>query len=89
MISDISANQSNPWHRHYRYAEIRALADESLRTEHVETAYPAMRAFWYIDILWRGILHKEPQWTRVFTRRLSRWKTTGGDQLVIVFRKVE
>jgi hypothetical protein len=87
MISDISANQENPWHRHYRYAEIRALACESLRTEHVETIYPAMRAFWCVDILWRTIFGRDAGWARVFTRRLSRWKTSGGDQLVIVFRK--
>jgi len=26
LISDISANQEHPWHRHYKYSEIRALA---------------------------------------------------------------
>jgi SAM-dependent methyltransferase len=87
MISDISANQDHPWHRHYKCEEIGALVDDSLRMEHVETAYPGMRATWYVVIFWRALFRRNPKWMDVITRPLSRWKTVGGDQLVILFRK--
>jgi SAM-dependent methyltransferase len=88
MISDISANQKNPWHRHYHYEEIRALTDNSLQTDHVHTAYPGMRALWCFVIVWRAVFRAEPKWLEGVNRRLSHWKTKGGDQLVIRFRKV-
>jgi SAM-dependent methyltransferase len=87
MISDISANQEHPWHRHYKYEEIRRLAGDSLRTERVETIFPAMRAFWWVQIGWRALFRRDPEWVNKFMAPLSRWKSGGGDQLVIVFRK--
>jgi len=87
MISDISANQERPWHRHYKYEEIRALADDSLETISWETKYPGMRLSWYILIVWRALFRRDPRWLDTLTAPLSRWRTTGGDQLVIVFRK--
>jgi SAM-dependent methyltransferase len=87
LISDISAHQEHPWHRHYRYEEIRRLADGALRTESVETVFPGMRACWWITIVWRGVFRRDPEWVKALTGPLSRWKTRGGDQLVIVFRK--
>ncbi len=77
LISDISASQEHPWHRHYRYEEIRALADDSLETQHVEIVYPGMRAIWCLAILWRALFHCDPAWTRPLTTRLSCWKTKG------------
>jgi ubiquinone/menaquinone biosynthesis C-methylase UbiE len=87
LISDISANQENPWHRHYRYEEIRSLADDSLQPEHIITVHPGMRAVWCVAIIWRILFHQHPKWTSAIASRLSRWKTIGGDQLVISFRK--
>jgi SAM-dependent methyltransferase len=87
MISDISANQENPWHRHYRCEEIRALAGDSLQIEQVEITYPFMRAAWYVQIIWRAVFRRDPKWIDAVTSNLSRWKTNGGDQLVILFRK--
>jgi hypothetical protein len=46
-----------------------------------------MRAIWCLQVVWRTLFHRDPGWTGFMTRPLSRWKTKGGDQLVIVFRK--
>jgi len=87
LISDISANQENPWHRHYFYEEIRALADGSLETDLTEVWYPGMRAFWCVHIIWTGAFGSAPRWLHPFISALSRRRTRLGDQLVIRFRK--
>lgn len=87
LISDISAGQPNPWHRHYRFSEIRAFADSSLQAEQVQITFPGMRASWYVEILWRSIFRRDPQWLTRVTAPLSRWMTSGGDQMIILFRK--
>jgi hypothetical protein len=53
----------------------------------VETNYPGMRAVWCVGIVWRALFRRYPKWLNSVTGPLSRWKTIGGDQLVISFRK--
>ena len=90
MIADFSVDQ-RPWHRHYTYADIRALAPDELRTVGWRVYYPGFRALWCVRhvlrILTLGWLKSLPWPLGALDRRLSRMESLRGDQLVIMFEK--
>lgn len=90
MIADFTADQS-PWHRHYRYRQIRALAPGGLETLAWAVYYPAFRALWTLrqvfKVLTFGRVRRLPAPLNCLNIRLSRMRSFPGDQLTILFRK--
>ena len=90
MVADFTLDQE-PWHRHYRYGEIRALAPQSLRTVVWAVYYPAFRAFaalrQALRVLTRGTCESLPGPLQALNFALSRVQTRWGDQLVVLFQK--
>jgi hypothetical protein len=89
MCADFCTQQA-AWHRHYRYEQVRRLAPPELRTLAWACYYPAFRALWCLGLLirvvTRGRVAGLPA-TRLKTR-LSRCQGLGGDQLIVMFQKV-
>jgi ubiquinone/menaquinone biosynthesis C-methylase UbiE len=90
MIADFTLDQ-RPWHRHYAYEQIRALAPPALETVDWAVYFPAMRALWLLGTALQvaslgSIENTRNRFGRMKTL-LSRQETRFGDQLVILFRK--
>lgn len=90
MYADFSADHK-PWHRHYRYEQIRVLADPTLQTVAWAAYYPGMRLCWCSQIASRILTHdgnsKVPWPFSSWSYIASRMETQTGDQLVVLFRK--
>jgi SAM-dependent methyltransferase len=90
MIADFTIDQ-NPWHRHYRYDEVRALAPHSLETVSWAVYNPGLRlcccARIACRVLTRGRYAKDPWPFNVWNHWASRRETVLGDQLVVLFRR--
>lgn len=90
MLADFTLDQ-DPWHRHYSYGQVRAMAPEALRTLAWAVYYPAFRALWSLrlalKVLTRGRWKELPRPLQRWNDRLSRRTSRGGDQLVILFEK--
>lgn len=90
MVADFTVDQK-PWHRHYRYRQIRALVPEELETIGWGAYFPAFRAIWsaglVLKVMTRGWVQNLPPPLEWMNKRFSRWQTTLGDQLVILFQK--
>lgn len=90
MVADFTVDQK-PWHRHYRYRQIRALVPVELDTVGWAAYFPAFRAIWsfglVLKVMTGGWVKNLPPPLEWMNKRLSRWQTTLGDQLVILFQK--
>jgi SAM-dependent methyltransferase len=90
MIADFTAGD-DAWHRHYRYADIRALAPPQLRTLAWRAYFPGMRALWSLrlalNVLSFGRIERLPRPLAWLFSGLSRCENRWGDQLVILFEK--
>ncbi len=90
MIADFSTDQI-PWHRHYPYHKLRALAPDNLKTLGYAVYSPAFRALWTLrlalKVLTLGRVRDLPRPLRWLERRLSRVQSRLGDQLVVLFEK--
>lgn len=91
MIADFTTDQE-AWHRHYFYGQIRALAPRELETLGWAVYYPAFRAMWsfslVLKVLTLGRLKGLPFPFRQLDNQFSRMETRLGDQLLVLFRKV-
>jgi SAM-dependent methyltransferase len=90
MIADFTLDQ-RPWHRHYKYEEIRAMTPPELETESWAVYFPAMRALWLLGTAvhiasFGGVKNTGDRFGRLKSL-LSRRQTLRGDQLVVLFRK--
>jgi ubiquinone/menaquinone biosynthesis C-methylase UbiE len=90
MIADFTLDQ-RPWHRHYKYERIRALAPPALETVGWAVYFPAMRALWLLgtalQIAGLGRIKNTGDRFGRMKSLLSRQQTRLGDQLVVLFRK--
>lgn len=90
MVGDFTLDQE-PWHRHYRFRELAAKAPPELAVEAWAVYFPAMRALWALSsalqVASLGWLPNSAERFGFLKRRLSRWRTRCGDQLVVMFRK--
>jgi SAM-dependent methyltransferase len=90
MVADFTTDQ-RPWHRHYRYGEIRALAPKELETVAWAVYFPAFRALWSVALALRvmtfGLVRRLPPPLSHLYRYLSRRQSLHGDQLVVLFEK--
>jgi len=92
MVADFTIDQ-NPWHRHYRFEEIRSRAPANLQPLAWAVYFPAFRALWSLQlalkVLTFGCVQTLPRLLSSAYRRLSRRENRWGDQLVILFEKQE
>ena len=90
MIADFTVDQ-DPWHRHYSYKQIRTLASGNLNTLGWSAYSPAFRALWALElvlkVVTRGKRTQLPRPLQRLSNRLTRRRTTTGDQLVVLFEK--
>jgi len=90
MIADFTLDQ-RPWHRHYKYEQIRALAPPELETVAWAVYFPAMRSLWLLGIALEmatlGRIKNTGDRFGWLKSTLSRRQTRLGDQLVVLFRK--
>jgi SAM-dependent methyltransferase len=90
MIADFTLDQ-RPWHRHYKYEQIRALSPPELETVGWAVYFPVMRALWLlgtgVQIASLGRLKNTGDRFGRLKAVLSRQQTRLGDQLVVLFRK--
>jgi len=90
MIADFTLDQ-RPWHRHYKYEQIRVLTPPALETVGWAVYFPAMRALWLlgtgVQIASLGRIKNTGDRFGWLKSLLSRRQTRLGDQLVVLFRK--
>ena len=90
MTADFTIDQ-RPWHRHYRYSRIRALAPAELETVAWVVYFTAFRALWSLQLVLRvltcGRISELPRPLRWCNKCLSRRAGALGDQLVVLFQK--
>jgi len=90
MIADFTVDQ-DPWHRHYRFEEIRSRAPAELSPVAWAVYFPAFRALWSLRLalnsLTFGRVQQLPWPLSAAYRRLSRYQSNWGDQLVVLFEK--
>ena len=90
MVADFTIDQS-PWHRHYRYDDIRALTPAELETVAWAVYFPGFRALWalrlVLTVLTLGRAKRLPRPLSSLYNRLSRRESRRGDQLVVLFEK--
>lgn len=90
LVGDISADRV-PWHRHYRYSQIRTLAPAALETLAWAVYFPAMRALstcrLALKVVTLGRFNRLPPPFLYLYRAFSRRRTKLGDQLVVLFEK--
>ncbi len=90
MVADFTTDQS-PWHRHYSYEQIRALAPTELQTLAWAAYSPAFRALWslrlVLQVLTFGRLRRLPWPLNRLSAHLSRRQSRTGDQLLVMFEK--
>lgn len=90
LVGDITTDRV-PWHRHYKYSQIRKLAPAALETLAWAVYFPAMRALstcqLALKVLTFGRCDKlPPPFPRLY-RSFSRRRTMLGDQLVVLFER--
>jgi ubiquinone/menaquinone biosynthesis C-methylase UbiE len=90
MIADFTLDQ-RPWHRHYKYEQIRALTPPELEPLAWAAYFPAMRALWLlgtgVQVASLGRIKNTGNRFGWLKSVLSRRQTRLGDQLVVLFRK--
>ena len=90
MLGDFTLDQ-DPWHRHYRLADVLRFVPPSLELVDWAVYYPGMRASWVasvgLRVLSRGRIGATPKWLERIKHDLSRRETMLGDQLVMRFRR--
>ena len=90
MMADFTLDQK-PWHRHYRFEEIRRRAPAELQPLAWAVYFPAFRALWSFKLVLKaltfGRVQRLPWPLSSAYRRLSRRESRLGDQLVVLFEK--
>lgn len=90
MVADFSLAH-DPWHKHYRFDEIRAVAPPELDVLAWRSYFFGMRALWSLrlalGVLSFGRMKTLPQPIKALFGSLSRRESRWGDQLVVMFQK--